>query len=156
MHRQIAPVTGEKITKISKKFKKRLVLIEKTLYNHKLIFVGTDLYLDDFKVLDGLRKFFQKLENSIIESIEDEEGQMAEGTNIPLALVFTGSFVSKPLSVTNSSVTNITNSESYKSNFDNFTTILSKYPNIVSRCKIILIPGKMILGNLLIHWDHLA
>lgn len=142
MHRQIAPVTGEKITKISKKFKKRLVLIEKTLYNHKLIFVGTDLYLDDFKVLDGLRKFFQKLENSIIESIEDEEGQMAEGTNIPLALVFTGSFVSKPLSVTNSSVTNITNSESYKSNFDNFTTILSKYPNIVSRCKIILIPGK--------------
>lgn len=50
--------------------------------------------------------------------------------------------MSKPLSVTNSSVTNITNSESYKSNFDNFTTILSKYPNIVSRCKIILIPGK--------------
>ena len=50
--------------------------------------MGTDLYLDDFKVLDGLRKFFQKLENSIIESIEDEEGQMAEGTNIPLAFSF--------------------------------------------------------------------
>ncbi|KAL6449721.1 DPB2 DNA polymerase epsilon subunit B [Candida maltosa Xu316] len=132
IHRQVAPLMGEKITKISKKFKKKLINVERNLINHKIIFIGSDLFLDNFKVLDKLKKFFQKLENSIIESDGD----------IPIALIFTGSFTSTPVVPTNSSITNITNSETYKSNFDNFTNILSQYEHIVNNCKIILIPGK--------------
>lgn len=136
IHRQIQPQNGERITKIPKGLKKKLTHLERGLADHKFIFLGSDCFLDSFKVMEGLKKFFHKLENSLIESMESEE------TSTPLAIVLTGSFTSKPLTSTNSSVSNISNSESYKSNFDELANILSNYPNTVKLCKLVLIPGK--------------
>ncbi|EGW33769.1 DNA-directed DNA polymerase epsilon, subunit B [Spathaspora passalidarum NRRL Y-27907] len=135
IHKQAA-VSGEKITKITKTLKRKLTTLERSLIDHKFIFVGSDCFLDSFKVLDGLKKFFQRLENSIIESIESDE------KSTPLALVLTGSFSSQPLHTTSSSTTAISQSETYKSNFDSLTNLLGNYPNIVQTCKLVLIPGK--------------
>ncbi|CAI5756197.1 unnamed protein product [Candida verbasci] len=131
IHRQMAPITGEKTTKISRKLKKKLVNCERSL-NHKLVIVGSELHLDQPMIMKALKKFFNKLELSIIE----------DGLE-PLALVLIGSFTSIPLSSTNSSITNVTNSEIYKSNIDNLSKLLSNYPNIIQNIKkLILIPGK--------------
>ncbi|RLV91560.1 DNA polymerase epsilon subunit B [Spathaspora sp. JA1] len=135
IHKQTA-ISGEKITKITKSLKRKLTTLEKSLVDHKFIFVGSDCFLDSFKVLDGLKKFFQRLENSIIESNESDE------KSTPLALVLTGSFSSKPLHTTSFSTSAISESESYKSNFDSLTNLLSNYPNIIKTCKLVLIPGK--------------
>lgn len=119
------------ILRVNKSLKKKLVSLEKNLVNHKLIILGSDCFLDDLKILDGIKKLFGKIESSII----DDE------TNQPLVIVLIGSFTSNPLTPTNSSVANVSNTENYKSNFDNLSNILSNFPNIVQKVKIALIPG---------------
>ncbi|KAK6453908.1 DNA-directed DNA polymerase epsilon, subunit B [Scheffersomyces xylosifermentans] len=137
IHKQIGnTAVNEKVLKINKTLRRKLTSLEKTLLHHKFILLGSECYLDDFKILDGLKKFFHKLENDIIESQESEE------KNTPLAIVMTGSFSCRALTTTNSLVSNISNSENYKSHFDNLANILSNYPNVTSTCKFILMPGK--------------
>ncbi|ODV81085.1 DNA-directed DNA polymerase epsilon, subunit B [Suhomyces tanzawaensis NRRL Y-17324] len=121
----------EKTLKINKPWKKKLIALEKSLTTHKLIMLGSDCYLDSFRVMDGLKKLFGAIETSL----EDEFSE-------PLAIIMVGSFISKPLTPTNSSVSTISNSEYYKSNFDNLANILSGFPNIIKTCKLILVPGK--------------
>lgn len=129
---------GDKAIKVPKAFRKKMVQLEKSLQSHRIIMMGSDLYLDSNKTLQAMQKFFHRLENSIIEALDSEETQ----SYIPLALVFTGSFTSRPLTSTNStSDANLSNSELYKGNFDQFAKILSEHPNIVQRCKVVLIPG---------------
>ena len=74
IHRQFSNITGEKSTKISKKYRKLLIEKESHFPNQKFLFISGNSYS-----LDSFRKFFQFLENSIIESIE----------NSPIALIFT-------------------------------------------------------------------
>ncbi|KAI3406930.1 DPB2 [Candida oxycetoniae] len=136
VHRHVVPFNGDKTVKIPKQYKKKLVQIEKSLSNHKLIFLGSDLHFDSPRVIEGLRKFLHKLENSIIE----DEGGSESMT--PLALVLSGPFSSKPLASSNTSVTGVTNSEMFKSNFDQFTNLLGTFPNVVHTCKIVLVPGE--------------
>ncbi|CUM66713.1 uncharacterized protein PRCAT00004391001 [Priceomyces carsonii] len=119
------------ITKINKSFKKKLVSLEKTLIENKIIMVGSDCFLDNNKVLEGLNKLFLKLE----ASLEDQNDNF-------LAIVFTGSFTSTPLSSTNSILSDVSNSEIYKDNFDNLAKILAGYSNLVRSTKFIFIPGK--------------
>lgn len=124
---------NDKVVKISRAWKKKLTALEKSLVDHKIIMLGSDCFLDSFKVCDGLEKFFSKLETNLVE----------ESVNTPpLAILMVGSFVSKPFTATTLSVASITNSETYKSHFDNLSTILSKYPNVIKSCKFVLIPGK--------------
>lgn len=137
VHRHIASANGgDRAIKIPKPYKKKLSQLEKSLTNHKIVFMGSDLYFDSPKVINGLTKFLQRLENSIIEE-QDGDGER----KTPLALVLTGSFSSKPLTSTTSSATSISNSEHYKGLFDSFTNLLANYPNVVHTCKIVLIPG---------------
>ncbi|CCG22948.1 Dpb2 subunit of DNA polymerase II (DNA polymerase epsilon) [Candida orthopsilosis Co 90-125] len=137
IHKHMVP-TGDKAVKFPKPFRKKLLQLEKSLQNHKIVMMGSDLYLDSNKTLQAMQKFFHRLENTIIEALDSEETQ----SYIPLALIFTGSFTSRPLTSTNStSDANLSNSELYKGNFDQFAKMLSEYPNIVQRCKIVLIPG---------------
>ncbi|EAZ63626.2 DNA-directed DNA polymerase epsilon, subunit B [Scheffersomyces stipitis CBS 6054] len=137
IHKQIGNSTAnDKVLKINKYFRRKLATLEKSLVGHKLVLLGSECHLDNFKILDGLKKLLHKLENSIIEIMESEDG------HVPLALVMTGSFSSSPLTTTNSLVSNISNSETYKSNFDNFANILSNFPNVIKTCKLVLIPGK--------------
>lgn len=125
-------LASNQILKIDRQLKKKLATLEKSLSNHRIIVLGSDCFLDDFKVLDGLKKLFLKLENEIIENEEFK----------PLAIIMIGSFISAPLTPSNSSTTSITNSESYKSHFDKFATILSTYEYLIKNTKFVLIPGK--------------
>ncbi|CAK9437566.1 uncharacterized protein LODBEIA_P19440 [Lodderomyces beijingensis] len=135
VHRQTGfPLSshGDRVAKIPKQYRKKLVQMEKSLTNHKIIFLGSELHFDSIKVMEALKKFLHRLEVSIIE----DEGRMT-----PLALVLTGSFTSRPLAATTTSATKISNSEFYKSNFDQFANLLSNYPQVISTCKIVLVPG---------------
>lgn len=116
--------------KINKSLKKKLVSLEKSLIEHKFIILGSNCFLDDIKILNGLTKLFGKIEESIIE---DETP--------PLAIVMVGSFISQAFTATYSTNTTISNSENYKSNFDNLADILSKFPTLIKKTKFILIPG---------------
>lgn len=122
---------GNQIVKVTKQLKKSLVQMEKSLDEHHFLILGCNCFLDNSKVLDGLTKFFRKLEGQLIN----------EEITEPLALVLIGSFVSTPLTPTSSSIASITNSEDYKSNFDNLSHILSEFPTIVNTVKLVLIPG---------------
>ncbi|KAK6198577.1 DNA-directed DNA polymerase epsilon, subunit B [Scheffersomyces amazonensis] len=125
--------SGDMVLKVNKALRKKLVSLERSLHHHKFIFLGSECNLDNFKILDGLKKFFNRLENSIIESNDED---------IPLALVLTGSFSSKPLTGTSSTIASVTNSELYKGYFDDLSTLVSQFPNVVQKVKFVLIPGK--------------
>lgn len=125
--------------KIDKTFRKQLVHLEKSLTNHKIIILGGDCHLDDIRVLNGLKKLFNKIETSLVDGFDDDDDNIT--LRKPLAIVMVGSFISQPLTGTNSSVSSMGNSELYKHNFDNLSDILSSFPSIVKTTKLILIPG---------------
>lgn len=119
------------IVRVDKQFKKKLIHLERQLVDHRLIFMGTDCFLDKPKTIEGLTKFFNKLELKLQDSVD----------YTPLAMVFSGSFVSIPLIATSMSSTSVPNSASYKNCFDSLANLVLKYPNIVASVKFILIPG---------------
>lgn len=125
--------------KIDKSFKKQLVHLEKSLTNHKFIILGGDCHLDDIRVLNGLKKLFNKIESTLVDGFDDDDDNVT--LRKPLALVMVGSFISQPITGTNSSVSSMKNSELYKHNFDNLSDILAGFPNIIKTTKLILIPG---------------
>lgn len=123
------------IGKIDKPLRKKLGALEKTLSGHKFIYFGANCYLDDKKIMTGLKKYFTQLEAMLI----DQQG--SDDTELPLAIVMAGSFCSKQLIAVNGSSTLFSNSESYKSNFDDFAALLSNFPVIIKTCKFVLVPG---------------
>lgn len=122
------------MVKIDKPLRKKLTALEKSLVNHKLIVLGCNIYLDDFKIMAGLKKFFARLE----EQLEELQDQNEESHS---AIIMTGSFVSTPLTLSSGSLSRILSSENYKSYFDNFAELLSGFPLVVNKCKLVLIPG---------------
>lgn len=132
------PLTSSRssaMVKIDKPLKKKLVALEKSLVNHKLIILGCNVFLDDPKIMAGLKKFFARLE----ETIEDHQDQNIEDEK--LAVIMAGSFVSAPLTLTSGSLSLILSSENYKSHFDSFSEMLAGFPLVVNKCKFVLIPG---------------
>lgn len=129
---------GLALIKINRALRKKLTGLEKALTNHKIVFLGSNCFLDDLHTLTGLKKLFGKLENTILDANDEESDGLQKE---PLAIVMVGSFISRPLAATNSSVSSILNSENYKNNFDNLSDILSKFPALIRQTKFILIPG---------------
>ncbi|CAK7904712.1 DNA polymerase epsilon subunit B [[Candida] anglica] len=127
--------TNNHILRVDKQLKRHLVHLERQLTHHKLIFMGSDCFLDNMKTMQGLKAFFIKMEKSLIEENEETEDEL------PLALVFSGSFTSMPLIPTNTSSTNIPISASYKNYFDDLATLIGKFPTIISKVKFVFIPG---------------
>lgn len=125
------------LVKVDKALKKKLTALEKALVGHRLVMLGCNCFLDDFKIMAGLKKLFAKLEDKLAEqqTRPDEEQEKR------LAIIMTGSFVSRPLTATTGSLSLISGSENYKNNFDTFAELLSKFPLVVSQCKFVLIPG---------------
>ncbi|VEU23493.1 DEKNAAC104656 [Brettanomyces naardenensis] len=111
--------------------KRRLPLIERKYPNHKIIFLGGDVFLDDMKILEALKKFFKLL----TEEIEESNSEI-------LSIVFPGSFMDRPLDVTEfSSYSWKTSSGLYKSYFDSFAALLEKFPKLCQNAKFVLLPG---------------
>lgn len=123
------------LIKVDKAFRKKLSALEKLLVNHKLLILGCNIYLDDPKIMVGLRKFFERLELAL------EEQQENPHSDQHLALIMTGSFVSQPLTSESGSITLSSNSENYKNNFDILAELVSKFPLVVNKCKFVLVPG---------------
>lgn len=118
------------IVRISKEMKRKVNLLEKSL-QHKMYFLGSDCFLDDARCIEGLKKFFTKIESSLIEN----------EAHVPLAIVLVGSFALQPVT-SNTSSASISSSENYKANFDLLADVLAKFPNIVKTVKFVIIPGK--------------
>ncbi|QPG75346.1 hypothetical protein FOA43_002699 [Brettanomyces nanus] len=111
--------------------KRRLPLLERKFPDHKILFLGGDIFLNDLEILEALKRLFKALTEEIEESGSE-----------PLAIVMPGSFVEKPLDVTEfSSYSHITSSGLYKSYFDSLASILEKFPKICSTTKFVLLPG---------------
>lgn len=111
--------------------KKKLPVFERKFPQHRFIFLGGDIFLNDMKVIDGLKKLFKALTDEIEES----------HTEI-LSIVIPGSFVEKPLDVSEfSSYSHITSSGLYKSYFDTLAAVLEPFPVICKKCKLVLVPG---------------
>lgn len=123
-------INSDTSTKINKTLRRRLTSMEKSLTNHRMVFLGANCFLDDSRTLDGLKKLFNNIENEIVD-----------GENAPLALVLFGSFTSEPLTATSSLVSSISKSEVYKNNFDKFTSLLSKFLHLIRDTKFVLVPG---------------
>lgn len=119
------------LVKVDKALRKKLTALEKTLLDHRLILLGSNIFLDDVKIMAGLKKFFAHLE----DNLEDH------GTEGHIVIVMTGSFSSQPLTSKSGSVPILSSSEDYKSNFDGFAEMLSKFPLVLNNCKFVLIPG---------------
>jgi DNA polymerase epsilon subunit 2 len=116
---------NSRIDRIDKNFEKLLAQQEKVHSYHRIIILGVNIFLDDIRTTDALRKFFAKLENEV-----DGEGS----SDLPIAIIFPGSFKSVPFQANGSS-------PQYKESFDFLAKILGDFPSIASRCKLIFVPG---------------
>lgn len=115
--------------------------------DHKIVFLGGDLFLNDTTIMSLLKKTLEKLEEEITiyrraRETAQETGTEFESSGVPIGLVLIGSFYSKSLAVTEgSSTSHVTNSNLYKSAFDNLAMILESYPNVCTQCKLFIVPG---------------
>lgn len=111
--------------------KKRLPMIEREFPEHKIIFLGCDIFLNNLKVLEALKKLFTTLTNEIDE----------QNVNV-ISIVFPGSFIDSPLDVSeSSSFSYITSSGLYKSYFDSFASILQGFPKLCGKVQFTILPG---------------
>lgn len=116
--------------------------------DHKIVFLGGDLFLDNSMTLNLFKKTLDKLEEEIkvyqtAKEVAEETGTEFESGGVPIGIVLIGSFFSKSITVTEGSSTNhLTNSNLYKSSFDNLALIMESYPNICEKCKLFIVPGE--------------
>lgn len=122
IHKQFSTLTGEKSIKISKKYRKLLIEKESKFPFQKIIFVSGNI-----SIIDKLNKFFNKIENSIIESDDHS----------PIAIVFTNTTTT----TTSTTISLTIGKEFHKQNFDKL------YPNIFTKLKIVLLTGDLILNG---------
>ncbi|GMG19537.1 unnamed protein product [[Candida] boidinii] len=123
------------INRIDFEVQSKLNLMEREYFEHRFIILGGDLFLNNFKILDAIKKFFAKLSNEI---------EMGDRTIAPLCIIINGPFTDVPFeatSSTNSISTRISSSGIYKSLFDSLANILEKFPNISQRSTLVFVPG---------------
>lgn len=123
-------INSDTSTRLDKSFRRRLAGVEKTLGDHRVVFLGGNCFLDDPATLEGLRRLFAKLEREV------NDAEMA-----PLAIVMSGSFVSGPMTATSTAVSGVSNSEAYKNHFDEFTAMVAQFPRIAQSTRFVLVPG---------------
>lgn len=93
----------------------------------KVIFLGTLIHLDSLKSLDFLKKLFAKLSRN--------------PNNLPVAIVFPGSFVSKSFELSSVNSINDNSSMNYKNLFDSLAIILSEFPSLCYKTHFVFVAG---------------
>lgn len=111
------------VPRLDKDLKIRLHLLEKELVDHKFVFLGGDMFLDQFSTMEALRKVLTRLN-------EDP----------PTLIVFQGSFSTTPVHASLSSKT-ISLSTHYKNNFDTLATLFARFENIMENSTLVFVPG---------------
>lgn len=102
--------------RIDRELHTRLKLLERE-YDHKMVILGSDCFLDDFRTLEAINRLFTKL-----SELED---------SVPITIVFNGSFSSIPLP-----------SAEYKGLFDSLAEVLEKHPVIAGNVSLVFVPGE--------------
>lgn len=115
--------TNSYYSRINDDLKLRLHYLNLELTNHKFVFLGGDLFLDELKTFRALSK--------VLEILNE---------NPPIAIVFNGSFSSVPVYPSLSSKHNSLSAE-YKNNFDALASLLSEFKNLTNYTEIIFVPG---------------
>ncbi|KAL6950743.1 hypothetical protein ACO0QE_000024 [Hanseniaspora vineae] len=110
-------------SRINDDLKLRLHYLNLELTNHKFVFLGGNLFLDELKTFQALAK--------MLEALDD---------NPPIAIVFNGSFSSVPVYPSLSSKHNSLSAE-YKNNFDTLASLLSGFKNLTNYTELIFVPG---------------
>ncbi|CCH61141.1 hypothetical protein TBLA_0E00800 [Henningerozyma blattae CBS 6284] len=111
------------ISRLDNELKIRLHYLERELTDNIFVILGGDLFLDELKTFDALKKIFEKLN-------EDP----------PIVLILLGSFSQKPIFATMNNH-RISSSEQYKNNFDTLATLLTQFENLIATTTFIFIPG---------------
>lgn len=91
----------------------------------KIIFLGSGIPLDTLRALDYLKKFFIEITKDL--------------NNLPIAIVFCGSFTSRTFDVSSTPIDN--SSMGYKSLFDSLAMILSDFPHLCKKTQFIFVAG---------------
>ncbi|ODV94678.1 hypothetical protein PACTADRAFT_50540 [Pachysolen tannophilus NRRL Y-2460] len=145
-NKNLTSTSANGITRVSKELKKKLQILEKELFNHKLIILGGDCNLNDFKTFEGLKKLFLKLSNDL---------EYNNDYNYPFCIVFNGPFIDIPFvpSSYNSTASAASSSSSaiYKNLFDTLASTLEKFPILCEKISLLFIPGDNDPWNSLLH-----
>ncbi|AMD20391.1 HDL353Wp [Eremothecium sinecaudum] len=117
------PSNEHYVARLDKELKIRLHLLERELTDHRFVFLGGNIYLDEISTFGALKKVFNRLE-------EDP----------PTVVVLCGSFSSTPLHPSMNS-RNVTAVHAYRNNFDTLAALLSEYENLINETTFIFVPG---------------
>lgn len=117
-------VVVSKANRVDRTLEKKLAMKETQLRSHRMFILGCNIYLDQLKTLDSLRKLFANLKAKIsIDSLS------------PVTFVLMGPFLSRPFQPNGSS-------SPYKDGMDSLAQILSEYPGLFQNgASVLLIPG---------------
>ncbi|KAA8917577.1 hypothetical protein TRICI_000270 [Trichomonascus ciferrii] len=118
--------TGGRVERIDKTVETQLRAHERQLTNHKIVVVGCDLFLDQVRIIDALRKLFDRLQL--------EMQQEGDDNSFPVAIVLPGSFVSSPIQPNGGS-------SQYKEYFDDFAQLLGEFPELMEKSTLVFVPG---------------
>ncbi|CDK27506.1 unnamed protein product [Kuraishia capsulata CBS 1993] len=127
------------LPRIDYELQKRLKLMESENYEHRFVILGADCFLNDLKVLDGLKKVFGKLNSEV------ENDNLYD--SLPLCIVLNGSFTNLPFTASAynssavSSASTVSSSANYKVALDSLASILEKYPRLCQTATFVFIPG---------------
>ncbi|ANB12387.1 Dpb2p [Sugiyamaella lignohabitans] len=114
-----------RVERIDNTLEKQLLLQERQHLNHKIVILGMDIFLDQLKYIDALRKLFNQLQ---------QEVDALERAQLPISIIFPGSFKSSPFQANG-------NSTNYKESFDFLAQLLREHPKIAVECKLVFVPG---------------
>ncbi|AAS52417.1 AEL267Cp [Eremothecium gossypii ATCC 10895] len=117
------PSNESYISRLDKELKIRLHYLEKELTDHRFVFLGGNIFLDDTMTETALAKLFDVLEH-----------------DPPTVLVLPGSFTSTPIYPSSDSKSS-SSTAAYRANFDALAKLLSKYERLINETTFVFIPG---------------
>lgn len=113
-----------KANRVDRNLEKKLSIKESELHSHRMFILGCNIFLDQLKTLDSLRKLFANLKAKIaVDSLN------------PVVFVLFGPFLSNPFQPNGSS-------SPYKDGMDSLAQILGEYPELFQNgATLLLVPG---------------
>ncbi|GMM34112.1 DNA polymerase epsilon noncatalytic subunit [Saccharomycopsis crataegensis] len=93
----------------------------------RIIFIGSEIFLDSLKTLDYLKKLFSQITKDI--------------NDLPIAIVFPGSFLSRSFETSSVNSLGDNSSMNYKHLFDSLAVILSNFPTLCAKTQFIFTAG---------------